>query len=94
MRHGIFLLVLMAMAACTGAPEQPISPLSAATGDACGASAHTHLAGQDAGVLERLYILGQVRILRPGGLVTADLRPERLNFELDDENRITRVFCA
>tara|TARA_R110000824_G_scaffold118960_14_gene272247 strand:+ start:381774 stop:382133 length:360 start_codon:yes stop_codon:yes gene_type:complete len=38
--------------------------------------------------------LGSIRIIRPGMAVTKDYRPNRLNIDLDDEDRVTRVYCG
>lgn len=72
----------------------PISPISVASGDACQASRHEGLVGQDGTTLERIYILGQVRVLRPGRAYDRQMRPARLNFEIDGGGRIARVFCG
>ncbi|PIE12018.1 MAG: hypothetical protein CSA72_02595 [Rhodobacterales bacterium] len=97
------LPIMLIAAACSGptgkatnAPEwhSPISPIAAATGDECGAAPHESLTGQDATVLERVLILGQVRVIRPGRPYTEDHRPKRLNFEVDAMGHIARVFCG
>ena len=52
------------------------------------------LIGQPATALERVYILGPVRIIRPGDAVTGDVIPRRINFDLDATDRIMRIFCG
>lgn len=91
-------ILLGALAAC--APGQ--SPDPAPTGpavpppeaDTCGAAPYARLIGQDATALERELILRQVRVIRPGMAVTMDFRAERINFDIDDANRIARIFCG
>jgi hypothetical protein len=34
----------------------------------------------------------QLRVIRPGGMITMDMRPERLNIELDNDDYITKVW--
>lgn len=83
------------LASCTSRFDDPaISPLSVSTADACHASSYEYLTGRDATALERVYILGPVRVIRPGDAVTRDLRPARLNFQTGDDGRIARVFCG
>lgn len=38
--------------------------------------------------------LGSMRLIRPGTAVTKDYRPNRLNIDLDDQDRVTRVYCG
>lgn len=98
MRYGVVIALFLMASACTGpnpdTMDGAISPISVAQGDHCRAAQYEDLTGQKDTVLERIYILRQVRILRPNQPVTKDLRPERLNFEIGPEGRITRVFCG
>lgn len=87
------LLVLAACAApVTAPPPGPAVPDPAA--DTCNASGRAALIGQPATALERVYILGPVRIIRPGDAVTMDYMESRINFELDPVDRIMRVYCG
>lgn len=94
MKRIFALLLLTGCAATQPLPESPISPISAATGDACQSGRYEYLTNNPATDLERVLILGQVRVIRPGQPVTRDLRPERLNFEVDRQGTIARVFCG
>ena len=58
------------------------------------AAPYARLIGQDETTLERELILRQVRVIRPGDFVTQDFRPMRLNFEIDNDGRIARIFCG
>mgnify|MGYP000530713279 CR=1 FL=1 len=94
---------LVALAGCTG-PTGPISsgassgPVTGSfpTGidNTCDGERYGTLVGQDATALERVLILGQVRVIRPGMVVTQDYRPERINFEIGTDNRVTRITCG
>lgn len=90
-------LALVALAACGGGPAQvaDVGPSVPAPGyDTCNATPHGGLVGADATALERVLILDQIRLIRPGDGVTRDMRPGRINFEIDAQNRIARIFCG
>ena len=89
------VLVLAACEASTVPPPAPAGPpVPDAASDTCGAAPYAGLVGQDATALERVLILRQVRVIRPGDPVTRDLRPARLNFEIAGDGRIARLFCG
>lgn len=95
-RPGVVVLCLVGLAGC--APRAPALPaavaLPQAGPDLCDAGSHASLTGQDGTALERVLLLGQVRVIRPGDPVTMDLRPERINFEIGPDGRILQVFCG
>lgn len=62
--------------------------------DACGASALEHLVGAPAIAAEEETTPDNTRIIRPGDAVTMDFNPERLNIEIDENERISRVYCS
>ncbi len=83
--------LLLGLAACNLAlPEPP--PTAAPT--ACGAPALQGLVGQDAAVLRAMTFAVQVRIIRPGDMVTEDYSEQRLNIEVDANEKISRVYCG
>ena len=88
-------LLLLAAASLLGAcaPQSPERVPRVAPA-VCGAAPYLDLAGQPGTALERVPILREVRIIRPGQPVTGDLRPERINFEIGTDGRIARVFCG
>lgn len=93
------LIALLAVAACTTtapAPKpQPIGDrLPAGMSDSCGAKRYHTLLDQDATALERILILGQVRVVRPGTILTQDYKPERLNFHVGENGRVTKISCG
>lgn len=74
------------------APDRDPVPIN--TRDTCNAAQYASLVGQDATALERIMILGQVRVVRPRQAVTMDFRPERINFNVNAANRITSITCS
>ena len=92
MRVGAAIIGLAALTACTGV--DPTAQIPPTIDDTCNASQYSELIGQDATALEKVLILGQVRVIRPGDLVTQDFRPDRINFGIDDANRISDVSCG
>ncbi len=62
--------------------------------DTCNAAQYGHLIGQDATALEKVLLMGQVRVIRPGDAVTQDFRPDRINFGIDTDNRISDISCG
>ncbi|MEO1638046.1 MAG: I78 family peptidase inhibitor [Pseudomonadota bacterium] len=83
--------ILLFLAGCTAAiaPETP-----GELPDTCGRAQFADLIGQDATVLERQLYLGMVRVIRPGDAVTQDFRPERINFAINEAERISGVTCG
>lgn len=90
---GFSLAFLIALAACTTSEVPLPSPVPPGA-DACGANELQYLLGQKAAVLAALSLPEGTRIIPPGTAVTMDYRPDRLNIELDDNDRITRVHCT
>ena len=76
----------------SGAPQAGSYPTGLE--NTCNGERYGTLVGQDATVLERVLIMGQVRVIRPGSVVTQDYRPERLNFEIGTNNQISRITCG
>jgi hypothetical protein len=84
MRATVTLALLALLPACVQAQPE----------DACGASGFQGLIGQT-GEIARLIALDQpMRVIEPGMAVTMDYRPDRINFELDQEGRIATVRCG
>ena len=87
MKRALFLILL---AACAQAETSDPLPVE----DTCNATPRAALIGQDATALERVLIMGKVRVLRPGQAMTMDYWPDRINFMIDDANRIERITCG
>ena len=84
-------LFLCACAVATGVPPAPPIPPEGA--DPCAGRQYAGLVGQPDTALERVLILRQVRVLRPG-MARGALRPERLSFEIGPDSRIARISCS
>ena len=79
----------VALAACH--PEAETPPEMA---ESCGAEALQHLVGQPRSAFESQNIDAPTRILPPGSAMTMDHRPDRLNVDLDEDGRISRIWCG
>lgn len=88
------LLLLMACAQPQGGAAPSGLPVPPPEEDTCGARDYASVVGQDATSLERVLILRQVRVIRPGQPVTADFRPERINFLIGPNEVIERISCG
>lgn len=62
--------------------------------DTCGAAAMQGFVGQNESVLAATTFAAPVRFIHPKDAVTMDLRPDRLNFDIDDKGIIIRVRCG
>lgn len=103
MRVALVFAGLLALGACAqtggansgGQPPLPSRDLyPTGIDDSCGATAYAVLIGQDATALERILILREVRVIRPGSIVTQDYKPQRLNFRIDDSGRVAELTCG
>ena len=95
--------LLLALAACAttapssgGSAAAPVSPDAYPQGldDTCGAVSYAVLIGQDSTALERILILREVRVIRPGSIVTQDYVPARLNFRINAAGNISELSCG
>jgi len=96
---GIILAVATPLLAMSQAPTQRPDRGEDETmrqdgSDTCNASAFQDLIGQPRAAVEALEINGPVRIIGRGERVTMDYRPERINFDLDENDRVIRVRCG
>ncbi|WP_341367975.1 I78 family peptidase inhibitor [Yoonia sp. BS5-3] len=87
---GYLALGFVLVMGCT--PAAPVLP--DAGEDSCGATNYAALVGQDATALEKTLILGMVRVIRPGDIVTMDFRSARINFAIGADETITRIYCG
>lgn len=74
------------------APPPPILPST--QDDTCQAHKYSGVIGQDITALERVLILGMVRLIRPDTMVTMDMRPERINFHINADEKIVSITCG
>lgn len=96
MRYAIFAAVAMgAVAGCEPVSGPVSGPVVVDAGpNQCGAYDLQYLVGAPDRVLETMRFNKAVRIIQPYSAVTMDYNPERINFELDRYNMITRIFCG
>lgn len=59
----------------------------------CGALDLQHLVGKPVTTIDA-ETLRRARVIRPGQAVTMDYSAARLNFDLDDSDRILRIWCG
>ena len=85
-----YIIPILALSAC--AATAPILPT--VQEDTCNANSHADLVGQDVTALERVLILGMVRVIRPDDMVTMDYRAERINFRIDANETIAAIDCG
>lgn len=83
------LIPFVLCAACAAPPTLPPEQY-----DTCGATQRAALIGQDATALEKVLILGMVRVIRPDDMVTRDYRQERINFIIGRDEKITAINCG
>jgi hypothetical protein len=88
MKRGALLFLLLA--ACAVAE----TPLPIPENDTCNAAPYAELIGQDVTALEEVLIMQRIRILRPEQPMTMDFWPDRINFLIDENERISRFFCG
>ncbi|MBU2992501.1 I78 family peptidase inhibitor [Octadecabacter sp. 1_MG-2023] len=98
MKKLLLIVPLVLLSACDLAGPLPATPTGPPTPvpeqDTCNAAQHATLIGQDATALERVLLLAQVRVTRPGQAVTMDFRPSRINFNVGADNRIKTITCG
>lgn len=103
MRTGALIAAILAMTgACTPVPPAENSgepgPIEEAEG-MCDSSRAQSLVGRPASSelgAEALRLTGArgLRWIQPGQAVTMDFRPDRLNIELDSQNRVVKLRCG
>jgi hypothetical protein len=102
MRFTLAVPLFVLLAGLTACAPMPVVPPASSPGpsvpdvanDTCNAGANAGLIGQPATALERVLIMAPIRIIRPGDAVTMDFMESRINFELDQVDRIVRIFCG
>lgn len=88
------LIALMLLAGCSAAVTPAPSPVPSPAEDTCNAAAYAMLVGQPATALERVLLLGQVRVIRPNQAVTLDYRQDRINFLINADESIAAITCG
>lgn len=81
-------MISLALGACAhGVSDVPVE-------GACGASALQELVGRDMSALAAMTFPDTTRFISPGDAITMDFSPSRLNFDLDENGVITRIWCG
>ena len=60
----------------------------------CGADLRTEFLGQSLTALQAAGLPPGARVIRPGDAVTEDYSDQRLNVDLDANDRVTRLWCG
>ncbi|RNF33608.1 I78 family peptidase inhibitor [Paracoccus methylarcula] len=81
----------LALAACEPAAESTAPALDLPQN--CGAEELQNLVGQPKSVLDSRDFPTGTRIIGPGDPVTADYRADRLNIEINSNDRIEKIGC-
>jgi len=89
--------ILMLASACVSVVPPPPGPPPG--GGSCNAAGGQGLVGRAASSqlgTEALRLTGarDLRWIPPGGMVTMDYRPDRLNIETDAQNRVRTIRCG
>ena len=85
-----YLLIMICLTGCAAAT----TPTPAPAEDTCNAAEYADLVGKPATALERVLLLGKVRVIRPNQAVTMDYWPDRINFMIDEDARIGSITCG
>lgn len=90
------LLALLALAGCVSAPDTASMGASASVCRAAGAEAVLGREATDLVLDQALRASGglRTRVIPPGGMVTLDHDPMRLNIEVDESGKIRRMRCG
>jgi Peptidase inhibitor I78 family len=91
MHRMIAFCALFAAVGCVAA-QAPVAP--PAQGAICGADQRTEFLGQPLVILQAAGLPPGVRVIRPGDAITEDYSDQRLNIDLDANDRVTRLWCG
>lgn len=96
MKSTLAAMAPLLLIACTDMVPTPFEgpTVPPADQDGCNAAQHANMIGQDATALERVLLMGPVRVIRPDDAVTMDYRPDRINFMIDAENQVSSITCG
>lgn len=82
----------IALMACQTGTPPPSTPERAP--DTCGAAGYDHLIGTQHDARDFAAPGRVLRIIPPNSAVTMDYNTERLNVDIDDRGRVTRIWCG
>ena len=72
----------------------PVNEMIPPQPDRCGLAQMPDMAGKPMAALAEFPLGDRLRVLWPGQEVTDDIRPSRLNAEVDVQGGIRRLFCG
>ncbi len=91
-------LVLLVLSGCVSGAGRyrlgPVEEMIPPQPDRCGLADLPDLRAQPMARLAEFTLVGPLRVLWPGQEVTDDIRPDRLNAQVDVTGRINRLFCG
>lgn len=98
MRRAVCCALALVLTGCIAARPGyrmgPVDEMIPPQPDRCGLAALPAMQGLPMARLAGLPLTGPLRVLWPGQEVTDDIRPERLNAEVDLSGNIRRLFCG
>lgn len=95
MKKYLALVPVLALAACaTPQPADPQVETPVLGEGGCDAEMLGYLVGQDINEIDVATLPQPRRIIPPGTAVTMDYRADRTNIELDEDDRVVRVYCG
>ena len=95
MRWMLVSILLLTGCTPTGNPTDGAPPRLEEQGpDGCGMAENEALVGEPISAFDQAARDKPVRIIPPGGIVTMEYNPDRLNIDLDNRGRIVRFWCG
>jgi len=89
------ILPFIALTACASPQPDALQIDTPVLGEgACDAQMLSYLIGQPIGEIDTATLPQPLRIISPGMAVTMDHRVDRTNIELDENDRVVRVYCG
>ncbi|MEM8871978.1 MAG: I78 family peptidase inhibitor [Pseudomonadota bacterium] len=91
----IFMISMVLVLMGCGGPGTGLGGGRAIGPDSCDARSQQRLVGRELTDMAAVSAAApKVRFIDPGDAVTQDVQPDRLNVQLDENRRVTRVYCG
>lgn len=87
-------LFLVVAASLLAGSASALSNPPGGPGDSCGMARYAYLMGQHRRDVAKIGFTQPVRIIRQNDRVTQDYVPNRINFVLDGNRRVERIYCG
>lgn len=88
------MMVLAGLTACAAPEHEPASPPGVCNVDPNGPIQGHHISAELEQRAQQLSGAGEVRVLRPGQVITREYRADRLNLQLDSYDVVVRLYCG